>query len=135
MANAAQEEYLRAFYYLQQKNGVARSSALAAYLGISKAGVSGMLRKLSSRGLLVVSPYSPARLTRRGMLLARKMTFKHRVLELFLSNKLGMEASAVHEEASRLEHAASDETVRRIYNMLGRPRQDPHGQPIVKVEA
>ncbi len=131
MVKSTEEEYVRAFYYLKKKNGTARASDLAEYLGISKAGVSEMLVSLSKKGLVRTRRYTPAKLTARGLSLARKMTFKHRVLELFLSKKLGFSSDRVHEEASRLEHAASDETVRRLYLLLGKPKRDPHGQPIV----
>lgn len=129
MEDRAAEEYVRAFYYLQKK-GKARSSELARYLKVSEAGVSEMLRTLSKRGLVKVRRYSPALLTRKGAGLARKMTFKHRVLESFLSEKLRMPPGRVHEEASRLEHAISDDASYRLYEMLGKPRRDPHGQPI-----
>ena len=130
MGRATEEEYLRAFYYLMKKNGISRASDLADYLKVSKAGVSEMMRSLSSRGLLKAKPYSPASLTKKGLSLARKMTFKHRVLEVFLSDKLGVPAKSVHEEASRMEHAVSDSTLRRLYDFLGRPKTDPHGSPI-----
>mgnify|MGYP001595209911 CR=1 FL=1 len=130
MGKSAAEEYLRAFYYLQKKNGVAKASELASYLGVSKAGVSEMLSALSSRGLMKAKRYAPARLTARGLALAKKMTFKHRVLESFLSEKLHMPSDKIHEEASRLEHAISDDASHRLYEMLGKPRRDPHGQPI-----
>jgi DtxR family transcriptional regulator, Mn-dependent transcriptional regulator len=130
MASPAEEEYLRAFYYLQEKKGVARLTDLAFYLKVSKAGVSEMISSLSSRGLVRHQPYSPAMLTQKGLSIARKMTFKHRVLELFLSQKLGFAADRVHEEASRLEHAASDEMIRRLYHLMGKPKADPHGSPI-----
>jgi len=132
MGKATEEEYLRAFYYLERKNGAARASDLAAYLRISKAGVSEMLRSLSMRGLLKAKPYAPAKLTQKGLQLAKKMTFKHRVLEVFLSRKLRIPPERVHEEASRMEHAVSDSTLRRLYEFLGRPKYDPHGSLISK---
>ncbi len=132
MRNETAEEYLRAFYYLQQKNGIARASELARYLGISKAGVSEMIASLGERGLVKAKKYAPASLTRRGASIAKKMTFRHRVLEFFLSEKLGMPTSAVHDEASRLEHAISDDAVARLYKMLGKPKRDPHGSPIIR---
>lgn len=132
MGKATEEEYLRAFYYLEKKNGVARSTDMASYLKISKAGVSEMLRSLSMRGLLTAKPYAPAKLTQKGLSLAKRMTFKHRVLETFLFEKLGVPAKSVHEEASRMEHAVSDSTLRRLYEFLGRPKTDPHGSPILR---
>jgi DtxR family Mn-dependent transcriptional regulator len=132
MRSETAEEYLRAFYYLQQKNGQARSSELARYLGISKAGVSEMIASLGKNGFVRAKKYSPATLTRKGATMARKMTFRHRVLECFLSEKLHMPINNIHDEASRLEHAISDDAVERIYAMMGRPKYDPHGSPIVK---
>lgn len=132
MASTMEEEYLRALYFLQQKKGVARGSDLARYLRISKAGVSEMLRSLSMRGLMTAKPYAPAKLTPKGLSLAKKMTFKHRVLETFLFEKLGVPAKSVHEEASRMEHVVSDSTLRRLYEFLGKPKTDPHGSPIIR---
>ncbi len=132
MQNETTEEYLRAILYLQGKNGVARPSQLAKYLGISKAGVSEMLRTLSSRGLVGREKYSPITLTKKGKDIASRMTFKHRVLEYFLTSKLRIPKSKVHEEASRIEHAISDATVKRLYSFLGKPRRDPHGSPIMQ---
>ncbi len=91
-----------------------------------------MLVFLDRAGLVKRRRYGLASLTRRGRSLARKMTFKHRVLESFLSKKLGMRASLVHREACALEHAASDDVIARLYKFLGRPSADPHGQPIVR---
>ncbi|MEM2137663.1 MAG: metal-dependent transcriptional regulator [Candidatus Anstonellaceae archaeon] len=132
MGSETAEEYLRAFYYLQQKNGQARASELARYLGISKAGVSEMLASLGKNGFVKAKKYAPATLTSKGASIARKMTFRHRVLEYFLSEKLRMPIDRIHDEASRLEHAISDDAVKRIYAMMGKPKYDPHGSPIVE---
>jgi DtxR family Mn-dependent transcriptional regulator len=126
------EEYLRAILYLRSKHGLARASELAKYLGISKAGVSESLRSLCSAGLARQEKYGPISLTTKGERLASKMTFKHRVIELFLAKTLRLSKSKVHAEASRIEHSVSDETVRRLYFFLGKPRRDPHGSPIVR---
>ena len=134
MSGMTAEEYLRAFYYLQNRNGVARASALARYLGVSKAGVSVMFSSLSKKGLLKAEKYLPAKLTPKGLRIARRMTFRHRVLESFLSGKLRLPAGMVHAEASRMEHAVSDSTVERIYMLIGRPKRDPHGQPIAQFQ-
>jgi DtxR family Mn-dependent transcriptional regulator len=52
------------------------------------------------------------------------------VLEAFLVERLGYTWDEVHEEAERLEHAASDELIDRMARVLGEPREDPHGHPI-----
>lgn len=130
MAKTAQEDYVRASFYLWQKRGMLSQSELASYLGISKAGVSGMMRMLSKKGLVKKAPYAKPQLTRKGKALAKKMTFKHRLLELFLASKLKMPATRVHAEACRLEHALSDDAAGRLYKFLGKPKKDPHGSPI-----
>ena len=55
-------------------------------------------------------------------------------MELFLVKVLDMSWAEVHEEAERLEHAASDRLIDRIDAMLGRPAADPHGDPIPNPE-
>ncbi len=130
MRSETTEEYLRAILYLEGKNGVARQAQLAEYLGISKAGVSETLSALSARDLVAQEKYSPIALTKKGRRIASRMTFKHRVLEYFLASRLHVPKLKVHEEASRIEHAISDETVNRLYSFLGSPKRDPHGSPI-----
>ena len=41
-----------------------------------------------------------------------------------------MSWTEVHDEAEKLEHAASDRLIALIDEMLGRPEVDPHGDPI-----
>jgi DtxR family transcriptional regulator, Mn-dependent transcriptional regulator len=55
---------------------------------------------------------------------------RHRLIELFLVNVLGMSWSEVHDEAEHLEHAMSDRVIARIDEMLGHPAVDPHADPI-----
>jgi DtxR family Mn-dependent transcriptional regulator len=55
---------------------------------------------------------------------------RHRLVETFLVNVLGLAPDRVHAEAHRLEHALSDEVVERLDRWLGRPHLDPHGSPI-----
>lgn len=130
MGSRSEEDYVRALFYLRAKNGSAQSSQLASYLKVSKPGVSEMLFRLGKSGLVNKRPYGEATLTGKGMQLARKMTFKHRVIESFLSSALKVPSGRVHAEACALEHAMSDGTARRLYVLLGKPRRDPHGQPI-----
>ena len=55
---------------------------------------------------------------------------RHRLVELFLVQVMGMSWDEVHDEAEQLEHAVSDRLIDRIDEMLGRPTTDPHGDPI-----
>ena len=58
------------------------------------------------------------------------MLRRHRIIETFLVEKLGFSWDDVHEEAERLEHAASDNLIERMAESLGNPSTDPHGSPI-----
>ena len=85
---------------------------------------------MAESGLLEHSPYRGARLTQRGQREALKVLRRHRVIESYLCERLGFNWDDVHEEAERLEHAASDSLVERMAAALQFPRHDPHGAPI-----
>jgi DtxR family Mn-dependent transcriptional regulator len=55
---------------------------------------------------------------------------RHRLVELFLVQAMGISWAEVHEEAELLEHVVSDRLVERMDEMLGHPTHDPHGDPI-----
>jgi DtxR family Mn-dependent transcriptional regulator len=69
-------------------------------------------------------------LNARGQKLASLVLRRHRLVELFLVNVMGMSWAEVHDEAEQLEHVVSERLIERIDEMLGRPKSDPHGDPI-----
>ncbi len=89
-----------------------------------------MVKTLAESGLVRYEPYMGARLTTAGERLAALVLRRHRLIEQFLVQVLGMNWSEVHEEAERLEHAVSERLIDRMDEMLGRPAVDPHGDPI-----
>jgi DtxR family Mn-dependent transcriptional regulator len=89
-----------------------------------------MIKTLSESGLAEYEPYSGVRLTAAGEKLAGLVLRRHRLVELFLVQVMGMSWADVHDEAEQLEHAVSDRLIDRIDEMLGRPTHDPHGDPI-----
>ncbi len=124
------EDYLKAIYELEVGGRAAQTGAIAEALEIAPPSVSGMVKRLSEVGLLEYEPYRGVRLTRVGRRTALKMVRRHRILETYLTSKLGYGWDSVHEEAERLEHAVSDELIERMAMALGSPRYDPHGAPI-----
>ena len=126
----AVEDYLKAIYKLQQDAPAASTTALAEELGRSAASVTNMIKGLAERGLLEHQPYHGVRLTATGELTALRIIRRHRVLELYLIERLGYTWDNVHAEAERLEHAASDALIDRMARALGEPSVDPHGSPI-----
>ncbi len=128
------EDYLRAIYFLiEKKSGqeVGVSSVdLAKELGISKASVSEMISKLKNIGLVDSEPYSKVYLTKKGLEKAKKVMHKHRLIEYFLSEVLKCDMRKIHTEAHNLEHAFSEETIKKLDDFLDNPNTTPHGKEI-----
>src|SRR5256885_15044056 len=103
---------------------------LATAMGVVPGTATSMVKALADSGLVDYEPRSGARLTRGGEQLALHVLRRHRLVELFLVKVLGLDWSEVHPEAEELEHAISDKVLEKIDALLGRPRVDPHGDPI-----
>ena len=86
-------------------------------------------------GLVVPDKYSSIKLTARGRKVAQAITFKHRILEVFLHSTLKIPRGKVHAEAHRLEHGVSDEVAKKLHRFLGSPKRDPHGMKIPNIKA
>jgi len=126
------EDYLKAVYELTREEDRASTNALAEYLNVAPASVTGMLQKLSSTQppLLEYQKHRGVKLTKQGQKVALETIRHHRLLELFLHQILGYDWDEVHDEADRLEHVISEQFEERIAEALGDPRRDPHGDPI-----
>lgn len=126
----AVEDYLKAIFKLQGENLPVSTTALAAELDRSAASVTNMVKGLAEQGLLDHEPYRGVRLTPQGESTALRIIRRHRVIETYLIERLGYTWDGVHDEAERLEHAASDGLIDRMARALGDPDEDPHGAPI-----
>ena len=103
---------------------------IASALGVAPGTVTSMVKTLAGSGLVAYEPYSGVSLTEAGRQLAVHVLRRHRLVELFLVQVMGMDWSEVHDDAEHLEHAVSDRLIERMDEMLGRPEVDPHGDPI-----
>lgn len=124
------EDYLKAVYELERAGEPASTTDLAARLGVAPASVTGMVRRLAAQGLLTHERYRGVRLTVPGRKAALLTIRRHRVIETWLVQSLGYRWDEVHEEAERLEHAASENFIDRLAAAIGEPTVDPHGAPI-----
>ncbi len=124
------EDYLKAIYELETRQGSAATSEVAEALDVAPASVTGMIRRLAAQGYLDHVPYHGVQLTDVGRRAALRTIRRHRILESYLTSILGYPWDRVHDEAERLEHAASDELIERLAAALGHPVVDPHGAPI-----
>jgi len=134
MLSESVENYLSEILRLEEAELAATTSVLADRLGVARPSVTGMLKRLAEERLVTYEPYRAATLTNRGRRSARATMRRHRLVETFLVDVLGMSPDRVHEEAHRLEHALSDEVIDRLDDWLGRPDRDPHGSPIPAAE-
>lgn len=130
LVTAPVEDYLKVIFELESAAGVAGTNEIAAELGFAPASVSGMVRRLAEQRLITHERYRGVKLTKSGRRAALRTIRRHRVIEAYLTRALGMPWDRVHDEAERLEHAASDELVDRMAAAIGEPTTDPHGAPI-----
>ncbi len=130
------EDYLKAIYELTLESERASTNAMAEYLDIAPASVTGMLQKLSeeAKPLIEYRKHHGVALTTEGRNAALETIRHHRLIELFLVQMLGYEWHEVHEEADRLEHVISEQFEKRIAEALGDPEHDPHGDPIPRAD-
>lgn len=124
------EDYLKAVYQLTRSGPYAATTDIAARLSVSAPSVTGMVRRLAEQGLLEHVPYHGVALTSTGKRAAIAVVRRHRIVETYLVERLGLGWDEVHAEAERLEHAISDRVLDRMAQALGHPEFDPHGDPI-----
>lgn len=132
------ENYLKAIYLgqtaLTGTNRLVPMGQVASSLGVAPGTATTMIKALAESGLAEYEPYSGVRLTASGEKLAALVLRRHRLIELFLVQVMGMSWAEVHDEAEQLEHVVSDRLIARMDEMLGRPTHDPHGDPIPDAE-
>ncbi len=128
------EDYLKAILTIAHHEGTASTSALARALEVQPSSVTGMVKKLAESELLEHVPYRGVRLTEKGERTALRILRRHRILETYLTERLGYGWDEVHVEAETLEHAVSDRLIERMAEALGDPEHDPHGAPIPSPE-
>ena len=81
-------------------------------------------------GLVRMNGRKEIELTAKGMRTAESIVRRHRIMERWLTDGLGLDWVTADAEAARLEHAVSDVVEQRLYEVLGRPTTCPHGNPI-----
>ena len=128
------ENYLKTIYLGQSEldadDRLVSMGQVATAMRVTPGTATTMIKALAESGLAEYEPYSGVRLTAAGERLAAMVLRRHRLVELFLVQVMGMSWADVHDDAEQLEHVVSDRLIDRIDEMLGRPTTDPHGDPI-----
>lgn len=122
--------YLEAIFYIRAEGEAVRSARLADWLGVSRPTVTAALRRMSRDGMVRLTPRKEIELTARGDAEAASIVRRHRIVERWLTDALGLDWVTADTEAERLEHAVSDVVADKLYRALGKPQTCPHGNPI-----
>src|ERR1041385_874776 len=122
--------YLEAIYYMESESESVRSARLADWLGVSRPPAPRALRRMTRDGMVRLNGRKEIELTEKGTQAAASIVRRHRIMERWLTDALGLDWITADEEAARLEHAVSDVVERRLWETLGRPTSCPHGNPI-----
>ena len=127
--SSAHRDYLHAIYALEESGIPAIQARIAEWLGVSRASVSEMVRRLQAEGL-VGDATGVVDLTGRGRAIAESVVRRHRLAERFLSDMLQLPWVKVHAEAGSWEHVISDDVEAAMQRAMGNPVTCPHGNPI-----
>ena len=125
LGSASVEEYLEAIHSFNERGERAKNTELAKRLKVAPPSVTQMVKKLADRGYVQYVPYRGTILTGKGMALAQRVVRKHRLLERFFFDYLGMDKGKVHDEACRMEHSLSDEASLALCDALDNPETCP----------
>ena len=126
------ENYLKTIFKMEEKGQTVTVTSLSRTFGVSKSTVSNMIKKLVIMEMIDSQPYKPILLSSSGRKKASEIIYKHRLIELYLVEKMNFELDEVHEIAEEVEHITNAKFFKRIQDILGAPDVDPHGSAIPK---
>lgn len=127
------QDYLKELFQLQQRSADRAPipmGRVAEAVGVTPGTATTMVKRFAGEGLMRYTPRRGVRLTSKGEKIALGVLRRHRIVETFLVQHLGLDWSEVHAEAEVLEHAVSEKVLDRLDELLGYPTADPHGSPI-----
>ena len=126
------ENYLKTIYKMEEKGNPVTVTSLSKFFNVSKSTVSNMIKKLVVMELIDSQAYQPILLTSMGREKASEIIYKHRLIELYLVEKMNFDLDEVHEIAEEVEHITNAKFFERMHKILGDRDFDPHGSVIPK---
>jgi DtxR family Mn-dependent transcriptional regulator len=124
------DRYLETIYYMIQEGLVARPGRLAEWLGVSAPTVSVSLQRLARNGWIDIRGDRSVSLTEAGAAAAATIVRRHRLLERWLTDELGLDWATADREAAALAHGLSDLVLERLDERMGHPVTCPHGNVV-----
>src|SRR6188472_4764476 len=129
-ATVAEEEYLQIMFWLEEAGLPITGANIARAMQLSAPTVHEMIGRLESDGYVERLADKSLAFTANGREHAQAIVRRHRLIERFLTDVLGIAWDDVHEEAERLEHAMSPVLEARMLAAIGDAKTCPHGHPI-----
>jgi DtxR family transcriptional regulator, Mn-dependent transcriptional regulator len=124
------DRYLEAIYYIQHEGEVARPGRLAEWLGVSAPTVTVTLQRLARDGWIAIAPDRSVDLTEPGAAAAAAIVRRHRIVERWLTDVLGLDWATADREAAILAPGMTPMVLDRLDELLGHPSTCPHGNLI-----
>ena len=131
-ATVAEEEYLQTMFWLEEAGLQITGANIARAMQLSPPTVHEMIGRLESDGYVSRAEDRRVSFTDEGRKEAQAIVRRHRLIERFLTDVLGVPWDEVHEEAERLEHAMSPVLEERMLAAIGDATTCPHGHPIIE---
>jgi len=134
MTTLAEENYLKAILKISNySSDTVSTNAIAKELKTKASSVTEMIKKLTDKKLVYHQKYKGVSLSKSGYKTAIDIVRKHRLWECFLVSKLKFDWDEVHDVAEQLEHIKSSKLINSLDIFLGKPKKDPHGEPIPNI--
>src|ERR687898_2448836 len=117
-------------FWLEEAGLPINGANIARAMQLSPPTVHEMIGRLEGDGYVGRADDKSLTFTERGRGEAEQIVRRHRLIERFLTDVLGIPWDEVHEEAERLEHAMSPVLEARMLAAIGDAKTCPHGHPI-----
>jgi DtxR family Mn-dependent transcriptional regulator len=124
------DRYLETIYYIEHEGDIPRPGRIAEWLGVSAPTVSVSLQRLARDGWVTLAPDRSVHLSDQGRVAAAAVVRRHRLVERWLTDVLGLDWATADREAAALSHGVSEVVLERLDEHLGRPATCPHGNVI-----
>lgn len=124
------ENYLESIYNMQDEGKYVIAARLSERLGVKPPTVSQTLQRMVRDRLIIIDDDKEIKFTKRGLEVAEAAIRRHRIVERFMTDFLGIGWAVAHVEAESLQHAMSDLIEEKLIEALGNPTSCPHGNPI-----
>jgi DtxR family transcriptional regulator, Mn-dependent transcriptional regulator len=129
-ATDAEEEYLQSLFWLFEAGLPLTAANLVRAMQLSAPTVSQMIGRLERDEYIVRGPDRVISFTESGLEQAEQIVSRHRMIERFLTDVVGVPWDDVHEEAEHLEHAMTPRFEAYVRASVGDAATCPHGHPI-----